>query len=284
MNTFFDGQDFSLYRSDHTHRGEVHHEPVYYGVQFNYSGGLFLQINHGELFRVDGPHAFITHPGSFFEYGNWKTPSRSHNFLCCFGPRIQTYLETGLLPIDDRKPLIPILKPEKMLEIMLEIMALLHSSGDGTPPRAILLFEELLLMLHEEISITDPVPAHRRDALIALIEQIRKHPEKDYPFERLAALQSMGGEYFRRLFKTMCGLPPVQFHIRCRMRMASELLINTKFSVKEICRACGMDNEYYFSRLFRKHFRVAPGEYRREFRQTVCSPEFRKNSTMERSL
>ena len=36
-------------------------------------------------------------------------------------------------------------------------------------------------------------------------------------------------------------------------------------TVKEICRRCGIESEFYFSRLFKNTFRVAPGEYRREF-------------------
>ncbi len=271
MNTFFDGLEFSLSYSEHHHREEIHHEPTYYGFQFNYSGGMFLRIDHGELFQVEGPYVFITHPGAFFEYGNWKTPVRSHNFLCCFGPRIERYLETGLLPLDDKKPLIRILRPEKMLEIFSEIIvSLKRSRGMKTPARAVLLYEELLLMLHEDGGDANPVPSHRRAEILALMEEIRRAPEKKYSFDRFAASRGMELEYFRRLFKALSGLPPVQFHIRCRMCMASELLFKTDLPIKEISRACGMENEYYFSRLFRKQFHTAPGRYRKEM------PEWKK--------
>ena len=216
------------------------------------------------MIHSDRPCVFITHPGVYYEYGNWKTPARSHNFLCFFGPRVERYLDTGLLQINDGKPLIPVSEPEKVLELMQDIIALLHASRT-TPPRAVLKLEELLLLLHEENSPSSAVPRHRRDTLTELMEIIRNHPEKSYDFDRFAASHGMNPEYFRRLFKAQSGLPPLQFQIRCRMRKAADLLTGTGLPVKEICRRCGIESEFYFSRLFKNTFRVAPGEYRREF-------------------
>ncbi len=264
MNSYFDGLEFSLCCCCPCHRGDIRHAASFYGVQFNCSGGFYLRINRGEMIHSDRPCVFITHPGVYYEYGNWKTPARSHNFLCFFGPRVERYLETGLLQINDGKPLIPVSEPEKVLELMQDIIALLHASRT-TPPRAVLKLEELLLLLHEENSPSSAVPRHRRDTLTELMEIIRNHPEKSYDFDRFAASHGMNPEYFRRLFKAQSGLPPLQFQIRCRMRKAADLLTGTGLPVKEICRRCGIESEFYFSRLFKNTFRVAPGEYRREF-------------------
>lgn len=264
MNSYFDGLEFSLCCCSPRHRGDIHHVASFYGVQFNCSGGFFLRINRGEVIHADQPCVFITHPGVFYEYGNWKTPTRSHNFLCFFGPRVERYLETGLLPVNDRKPLIPVAEPGKFLELMQDVIALLHASRI-TPPRAVLKLEELLLMLHEMNSPSSSVPHHRRDSLTELMETIRNHPEKTYDFDGFAASHGMNPEYFRRLFKAQSGLPPLQFQIRCRMRKAADLLTGTGLPIKEICRLCGIESEFYFSRLFKNTFRVAPGEYRREF-------------------
>ena len=67
---FFDGHYFSLYHSSPEFRGESHHVPIYYGIQYNHAGKLWLQIDHGERFEVEGAYVFITHPNAFFEYGN----------------------------------------------------------------------------------------------------------------------------------------------------------------------------------------------------------------------
>ena len=50
------------------------------------------------------------------------------------------------------------------------------------------------------------------------------------------------------------------------MRKAAELLLNTNASVAEIALAVGLENEFYFSRLFKKRFSLPPSGYRREFR------------------
>ena len=89
---FFDGHYFSLYHSSPEFRGESHHVPIYYGIQYNHAGKLWLQIDHGERFEVEGAYVFITHPNAFFEYGNAPGESRHHNFLCSYGERVEEYI------------------------------------------------------------------------------------------------------------------------------------------------------------------------------------------------
>ena len=154
---FFDGHAFSLYDSTPDHQGESRHVPVYYGVQYNHAGRFRFALNHGPVMEYEGAYAFVTHPGAFFEYGNVPGETRHHSFLCSHGERIGKYVESGLLPTGLENPVRKIADPDRFLGTMLRIMQLLRRSAPLTPPRAVLLYEDLLLQFHES-ELAEPRP------------------------------------------------------------------------------------------------------------------------------
>ena len=130
------------------------------------------------------------------------------------------------------------------------------------PPRAVLLYEELLLMLHEDDGDVNPVPSHRRAEILALMDEIRRAPEKEYPFDRFAASRGMDLEYFRRLFKQHTESSPVRYRIRQQLALAAHLLTSSDALVSEIAEQVGIPDEYHFSHLFRKRYGLPPGRFR----------------------
>jgi len=263
---YFNDIHFNIHQSFPESRGRIQHEPIYYSVQYNHAGRFYLKIGDGERFEAEGAWAFITHPGAVFHYGP-LSPTRHHNFIgCSHGPRIARYIESGLMPIRDDAPLIRIADPERFLELMLRIISLLdNATPSSPPPRAVLGFEELLLMLHEHTPAKPPVPAFQREYFAALAETVRRHPERQWDFAKCAGERHLSPAHFRRLFKFMTGMPPRHFLILCRMRRAAELLLSTGRPSGEIAREIGIDNEFYFSRLFKSVYQIAPLEYRREY-------------------
>ena len=77
---------------------------------------------------------------------------------------------------------------------------------------------------------------------------------------------SVSLNHFNRLFRKYLGNSPRHCVIQARMRRAADLLLSSDPSVAEIAMAVGMENEFYFSRLFRRNFALSPSGYRKEFR------------------
>lgn len=261
---FFGGLAFSMSGSVPRSREEVHNEPRYYGIQFNYSGTMYLAVDHGPRCEVSGPHAFLTEPGHFFEYGPAAGTVRHHNFICSCGPRIRRYLDGGLWLRAPVMPPVPILHAEDFLRKMLEIMALTDRPGPE-PPRAVLLFEDLLLRIQEALHAERRHIPYQAEELNILIDRVSAAPEGDWDFSNEAAKMHMTLTHFRRIFKELSGLPPQQFLQHCRLRKAAELLHATRLPLKEVAAQSGWDNVFYFSRLFRRKYALSPGRYRREF-------------------
>lgn len=261
---FFAGHYISIIGSIPNHTVWIENTPVYYGIQYNHAGSLRLRINGEKEYVAEGPHAFFTYPGTRFAYGSADGKARHHNFICSFGSRLETYIRSGLMNLHRDPPLIPIHNPEKFLRTILAIQALFRQPGPISP-RAILLYEDLLLQMYESSQEEKKLPPFQESFFISLIDRIRRHPEEEWDFAREAEECSITETHFRRLFKEIAKLPPRQFLIQCRLQYAANLLISTRESVAEIAERVGIDNAFYFSRLFKEKFLTSPLEYRREF-------------------
>jgi AraC-like DNA-binding protein len=268
---YFSGLNFSMTGSTARHVDYVHNEPLYYGVQFNYHGPLRLQINNGREYRVEGSYAFLTHPGAVFRYGAINGVPRHHNFICTYGKRIEHYLQSGLFPLNADPPLVYIRNADKFLRTMLTIIELIRLPGTVSP-RAVLLFEDLLLQMHEALRDEPRNPPWQATYLTGLIEQISARPEGAWDFQAEAARCHVTSTHFRRIFKEIAGMPPQQFLIQNRLRKAAQELIHTQEPVKTIAANAGFDNPFYFSRLFRQKYQASPIQYRREFTSNETTP------------
>ena len=71
-------------------------------------------------------------------------------------------------------------------------------------------------------------------------------------------------DHFRRLFKADTGTTPVEYLNRIRINYAKELLENSTLSVKNIAQMCGFDDQYYFSRVFKKQTGESPKLWKRD--------------------
>ena len=240
-----------------------HNAPTYYGIQYNHSGKFFLSVNRGKPVIAEGPCVFITHPGAYFEYGCIDNVPRYHNWICSYGARIDRYIQSGLLILNTKPSIVQIKNPEKFLQTMLAVITMANQSV--VPPRAILLYEDLLLQIYESRQKTKKLPPFQQKLLKNLIEAIREHPEREWDFREEADACHVTLAHFRRLFHLMTRMPPNQFLIQCRLQKAADLLITTNDSISDIAELIGLGSPFYFSRLFKKKFFSSPLEYRREF-------------------
>ncbi len=81
----------------------------------------------------------------------------------------------------------------------------------------------------------------------------------------LAELYGMTAEHFIRSFKIAYGRTPQNYRIHYQLLQARNLLSDTRLSVLNIAEICGYTDQYYFSRLFKKHTGMTPTEYRKRY-------------------
>ena len=238
--------------------------PSFYGIQYNHSGKFFLSVNHSKPVIEEGPSVFITHPGAYFEYGCVNGEPRHHNWLCSSGSRIEKYVSGGLLELSYEPVIVKIRNAEKFLQTMQCIFALVEQPG--VSPRAVLLYEDLLLQIYESRQSEKSLPPFQDAVLKNLIAEIIAHPERDFDFSAAADECNITLAHFRRLFRRQTDMPPAQFLINSRLQRAATLLLSTSEPVGKIAESVGIGSPFYFSMLFKKKYFLSPLEYRREFK------------------
>jgi AraC-like DNA-binding protein len=89
-----------------------------------------------------------------------------------------------------------------------------------------------------------------------------QHLDQTLSVSALSTLAGFSPSYFFHVFKIGTGFTPTDFHIRVRMHRACVMLRETKLSVKEVSNLLGYDDQFYFSRLFRRVIGIPPSYYR----------------------
>ena len=82
----------------------------------------------------------------------------------------------------------------------------------------------------------------------------------------LADLVNMTEQSFSRFFSKIMGKPFFTFLNEYRIQTANKMLIDTDWSVREICFACGYESLSFFHRKFYEFNNNTPAKYRNKFR------------------
>ncbi|WP_416150817.1 helix-turn-helix domain-containing protein [Salipaludibacillus sp. HK11] len=122
--------------------------------------------------------------------------------------------------------------------------------------------------------LTEPSEVDEMDEIIDIM---RIHLSNPYTICKLAEKANMNPTSFTRAFKKKFGLSPKEFLIRERIRAAKELMVQNKgITTKEVALKVGMQDEFYFSRLFKEKVGLPPSVYmkRSEERIAIVSQMF----------
>jgi AraC-like DNA-binding protein len=105
-----------------------------------------------------------------------------------------------------------------------------------------------------------------RDQNITLAQKARAIIDRDYrkPLTVAAVAKQLfiSPDYLRQVFRAEFGHGPLQYLLRKRVEAATELLRFSTLSVQDISVQCGVENPFYFSRLFRKMTGKTPSAVR----------------------
>ena len=96
----------------------------------------------------------------------------------------------------------------------------------------------------------------------ALKKYLEQNFNRNFDLALLCRLIHRSPSQVFRIFKRAWGVSPLEYHTEHRLKMARSLLHNTPQSVKEIAAALGFPDQYYFSRIFKRHTGVSPRNYR----------------------
>jgi len=106
------------------------------------------------------------------------------------------------------------------------------------------------------------IPVVQDGRLRKMLHMIESHPSRK--IQDLALECNLSGSRLQHLFKQRTGLGLGQLLTEQRMRQATDFLMHTNMSIKEIASSLGYEHASSFTRAFERRFRQAPSCYRQE--------------------
>lgn len=101
-----------------------------------------------------------------------------------------------------------------------------------------------------------------KDAADFAIDYLSTNIDRVLTLEEIARNVNLSPSHFSYLFKKKTGFTPIEYFNHLKIQKACQYLLFTNLRIKEISQELGIDDQYYFSRLFTKIMGMAPNEYR----------------------
>lgn len=95
------------------------------------------------------------------------------------------------------------------------------------------------------------------------INYMLENVERKLKLEEIASVVKLSASHFSRLFQGRTGYSPIEYFIQLKVQRACRLLDNRSFSIAEVAYQLGYEDQFYFSRQFRKVMNLTPRAYRK---------------------
>lgn len=96
----------------------------------------------------------------------------------------------------------------------------------------------------------------------AVIRYMYENLHRNLTLESIADEIELSKSYLHSIFKEQTGKSPIEFFIHLKMQEACKLLKSTNLYIYEVSAKLGYEDQYYFSRIFKKVVGISPKEYR----------------------
>lgn len=259
--------NLEIYRYNHLRDHDERLDRIFGTYAINYAHrGTLLWETEGEVETIlEAPIAYWTWPGTRFRYRPIGEQPWEHYYVSFTGDRTRNWSAHGLMPTHIASPFLSISEPDVFRGAFENLLSLLGSQPLDRD-RAVHAIEGLLLLLHRQ---PERESAHhpRRREVLDLMRQVADHPGTDVDFNHCAKRMGVTAAHLRKLFRLIAGCTPTRYVIRVRMNHAALLLRTTDLPVKHIAATVGVEDVYYFTKLFRRQHGLPPATYRRSFQR-----------------
>jgi transcriptional regulator GlxA family with amidase domain len=194
-------------------------------------------------------------------------PTFERNF-----PSVRLHLEEVLVTAGQRDEFVMSGASASWHDLVLYLIAR-HTNAAS----ALALAKYMLLQPHPDGQAPYLGFARRSDHGDALVSRLQEWLERNFasdaPVEAMVRVAGMPERTVKRRFTRATGYTPIEYVHRLRIEEAKLQLERTDKPVDEVSWSVGYLDPSFFRRLFKRHTRLAPGQYRRKFGATVPVPK-----------
>lgn len=102
-----------------------------------------------------------------------------------------------------------------------------------------------------------------KDPVAQSINFMLEHLAQKLKLDEIATETGLSASHYSRLFQNRTGHSPIDYFIQLKIQRSCRLLDNSGWMIADVAREMGFDDQFYFSRVFRKVMGMSPGEYRK---------------------
>lgn len=157
---------------------------------------------------------------------------------------------------------------EEQLEFTKNLCELIYNEftekTDGCKIRARIYFLSLIAYLSSLYNPTEESISENISKIIHTAEYIEENYSEKITVEQLADMAYLSQRQYLRVFRSIYGMSPKQYIIKCRLDHSCELIRNSSQTMTEIASVCGFSDKSSFSKLFHKEFGITPGGYKKQ--------------------
>jgi len=104
----------------------------------------------------------------------------------------------------------------------------------------------------------------QHDIIEKSILYMNENLERNIDLNELATLCGYSASHYSMIFKKKTSRSPIDYFINLKIQRACQILDFTDFNIKEIALQLAFEDQFYFSRLFKKVMGVSPFDYRKK--------------------
>jgi AraC-like DNA-binding protein len=157
---------------------------------------------------------------------------------------------------------------ENRIKLFEEIYSNLEKgySGDNLRYVNMIFYHFLSSLLYEDkFNYVENKPEDDVIALTIALMQQKIHTV--LTLNELANFANLSVSHFSAIFREKTGYSPIEYFNHLKVQKACQYLLFTTMTVKEIAQHAGVEDPYYFSRMFSRLMGVSPTEYRNRNKQ-----------------
>lgn len=213
------------------------------------------QLSHrGRTHKLETGDAFCFFENETYHYADMRDDLWQYTWMALHGRRAAVLLETlSFSPTQPVRRKFPI---KSIQDIIKEIDSAYRSEQHSTyfPQTAAWRMLDRFSARHQQ---------RDGDQLAAVLRRIldEEYHQMDISIAQIAEDLQVDRSTLFRHFQQSYQMAPKAYLEQQRMRHASTLLRSHHLNIAEVARHCGYEDARYFSRVFRKHFGVAPSQY-----------------------
>ncbi|MBM6617115.1 helix-turn-helix transcriptional regulator [Bacillus suaedaesalsae] len=154
----------------------------------------------------------------------------------------------------------------ELLEQLLKQLTVLESEQSPDHKlRQQIIFQDILLLLQKQAL---QIPSATEKVSEEVLKYIRGNYQKPIKMADISANLHFNPDYITRCVQKTIGTSPSQYLNQYRIVKAKSRLATTNDKISSVCKDVGIEDQGYFSKLFRKMEGMSPGEYRRIVHRT----------------